>query len=128
MQNLIQGVGRTTELQSGERYKYQELRSVKVKMPTYVVLANFTQKCIENIKDLPKPPSDITKIIGPWGVKFKDLYFTMGRYDSVAIMEAPDDNVMTKALLQIGIKGFFRTETLKAITPDELAEIVKELP
>jgi uncharacterized protein with GYD domain len=84
-------------------------------------LCKFTQKLIERIKELPKPPNDITKIIGPWEVKFKDLYFTMGRYDAVAIMEAPDDNVMTKALLQIVIQGFFRTETLKATTPDELA-------
>ena len=97
-------------------------------MPTYVLLGSFTQKGIETIKDQPRRSKEIMEIAKSVGVEFKNLYYTMGRYDVVAIAEAPDDDVMTKMLFIIGGRGIARTETLKATLPDKLVEIIKELP
>ena len=61
------------------------------KMPTYVILGKWTQKRIETIKNLPDAIKEGTKAFESYGVKIKELVFTMGRYDVVAIGEAPNE-------------------------------------
>jgi uncharacterized protein with GYD domain len=52
----------------------------------------------------------------------------MGRYDTVAIGEAPDDKTAAKIALTVGSKGALRTETFRAFTEDEYRKIIAELP
>jgi uncharacterized protein with GYD domain len=96
-------------------------------MPLYVVLGNFTQKRIETIKKLPEGVKDATNVFKSHGVKMKELVFTLGRYDVVAIFEAPNEEAITKALLSWGSQGLLRTETLTGFTPEKMAELVKEI-
>ena len=96
-------------------------------MPLYVVLGNFTQKRIETIKNLPEGIKNATKVFKSHGVKLKELVFTMGRYDVVAIFEATNEEAITKALLSWGSQGLLRTETLTGFTPDKMVERVKEI-
>jgi uncharacterized protein with GYD domain len=95
------------------------------KMRLYVILGNFTQKKMDNIRNLPKDLEEARKIFKSYGVKMKELVFTMGRYDVVAIGEAPNEEVITQALLHWGSQGLLRTETLKAFTPEQMVELVK---
>jgi len=97
-------------------------------MPLYIVLTNLTQKGIENINDLPKWSEDARKVAKSVGGETKAVYFTLGRYDIVSVVEAPNDEAMTKFLLARARVGHIRTETLKAISADEMINIVKELP
>jgi uncharacterized protein with GYD domain len=96
-------------------------------MPIYVVLGNFTQKRIETIKNLPEGIKDSKSVFKSFGVKINQLVFTMGRYDVVAIGEAPNEEAMTKALLSWGRRGLLRTETLTGFTPEQMIEIVKDI-
>jgi len=96
-------------------------------MPIYVVLGNFTGKRMETIKDLPESLKESRKVFGSFGVKAKELIFTMGRYDVIGIFEAPNEDAMTKALLSWGSRGLLRTETLTGFTPEKMAELVKEI-
>ena len=83
---------------------------------------------MQTIKERSKQLKEFKELVKPWGVKAKAVYYTMGRYDIIGIFEAPNDDVMTKVILQVGLRGFVKTETLKATLPDELEEILKELP
>ena len=94
-------------------------------MPHFVILGNFTQKRIETIKGLPDSLSEGVKLFESFGVKIKALVFTMGRYDMVAIGEAPNAEAITKALLSWGSKGLLRTETLRGFIGEEIGELVK---
>ena len=94
-------------------------------MPIYVVLGNFTQKRMETIKQLPEGVKEATELFKSYGVKINQLVFTMGRYDMVAIGEAPNEEAITKALLSWGSKGLLRTETLTGFTPEKMVELVK---
>ncbi|MBD3206933.1 GYD domain-containing protein [Candidatus Bathyarchaeota archaeon] len=96
-------------------------------MPLYVMLGNFTQKRIETIKDLPHGISESKEVFESFGVEVKELIFTMGRYDVVAIGEAPDEEAMSKALLSWGSRGLLRTETLTGFTPEQMVEMVKQI-
>ncbi len=97
------------------------------KMPLFVILGNFTQKRMETIKDLPESLKEGPSLIASFGVKIKQLAFTMGRYDLVAIVEAPDAEAVSKAFLSWSSKGLLRTETLKGFTAEEMIKLVKEI-
>ena len=62
------------------------------------------------------------------GGDMKGLYYTMGQYDTVAIVEAPDDETITRLALGVGARGNIRTETLRAFTDEEFFGIVSTLP
>ena len=94
-------------------------------MPLYVILGNFTQKRRDTIKDLPKSIKESAEVFESFGVTFKQMVFCLGRYDVVGIVEAPNEEAMTKALLSWGSKGLLRTETLTGLTPAQMTEIVK---
>jgi len=94
-------------------------------MPIYVVLGNFTQKRMETIKNLPDGIKEATNVFKSHGVKIKELIFTMGRYDLVAILEAKNEEAITKALLSWGSQGFLRTETLTGFTSEKMTELLK---
>ena len=97
-------------------------------MPVYIVLGNYTQKGIENIKTSAEKREAVGKVFESVGGKFKDFFYTMGQYDFVAICEAPNEEAILKALLSIGSKGEVRTETLTAIPADKGTEIIKGMP
>jgi len=60
-------------------------------------------------------------------VKIKYMVFTMGRYDLVAIGEAPNEDAICKALLSWGSQGLLRTETLTGFTPEKIIELVNAI-
>jgi len=94
-------------------------------MPRFAVLGKFTQKRIETIKGLPANLKEAKKVFESYGVKIEAILFTMGRYDLVAICEAPNAEAITKALLSWGSKGLLRTETLTGFTGEEMGALLK---
>ena len=97
-------------------------------MPTYVALLHYTQKGMETIKDGPTRREAAKKLFASVGAKLKDVYVTMGQYDAVAIVEAPNDETMAKMALTGGSQGYLRTETMRAFTETEIDKIVASLP
>ncbi len=97
-------------------------------MGTYIVLANYTDQGIRNIKDSPDRAEAARKAIQDMGGDMKALYLTMGAYDLIVILEAPSDEVVVKFVLALGALGNVRTTTLKAFTETEFRDIVAGLP
>lgn len=92
-------------------------------MPTYVALLNWTQQGIANVKDSAGRLDSGRKAFKKMGVKIKDTYLTMGRYDLVCIIEAPDDESYARAVLTLGSLGNVQTETLKAFSEADYRKI-----
>jgi len=99
-----------------------------MEMPAFIVLGKFTQKGIENMKDSPQRLEAARKVAKSTGGEIKEFFYTMGRYDFVAVCESPSVESMTKSLLIISAAGAVRTETLPATPADKAAEMLKELP
>jgi uncharacterized protein with GYD domain len=97
-------------------------------MPTYITLYNWTEKGIKDVKDAPARIRASIKSAEAAGGKVHGVYLTMGKYDLVAISEAPNDEIMSAALLAQGMQGNVRSTTLKAFTVEQFAEILKKLP
>lgn len=96
-------------------------------MATYIMLANWTEQGIRNVKDAPGRLDAAKKAIKDLGGEFKTFYLTMGEYDMVAIYEAPDDNVAAKFALKLGTQGNVRTRTLKAFAETEYRKLISSL-
>jgi uncharacterized protein with GYD domain len=97
-------------------------------MPTYILLTNWTDQGIRNVKDSPKRLDTAKKNIESAGGKLVASYLTMGKYDLVHIVECPSDEVAAMLALKAASGGNIRTETLKAFTEAEYLEIVAKIP
>jgi uncharacterized protein with GYD domain len=93
-------------------------------MATYIMLANFTDQGIRNIKDTTKRADAFKELAKSLGVTVKDLYWTLGQYDIAAIMDAPDDAVVTALGLSLGKSGNVRTQTLRAFSGSDMNAIL----
>jgi len=97
-------------------------------MPTYIVLTNWTDQGIRTVKESPKRLDATKKAIEAAGGKVLGYYLTMGRYDSVLIVEGPGDEVAATLALSAGSQGSIRTETLKAFPEAEYRKIIANIP
>jgi uncharacterized protein with GYD domain len=94
----------------------------------YIVLGKFSQEGVAKIKESPQRLEAAKKVLRSVGGEIKEFYYTMGRYDFVAMCEAPNDEAIMKALFIIGAVGAVRTETLATIPAEKAAGIIKTLP
>ena len=97
-------------------------------MPTYIILGQFTQKGIEEIKGNTERLENSKKLAKSLGGEMTAFYYTIGRYDYVAIVEGVDMDNALKGLLMTGMGGYVRTETLVAYPAEKGAEIIKGIP
>ena len=97
-------------------------------MSTYIVLANYTEQGIANIKQSPGRLTAANKALKSIGGRFKDFYLTMGGYDFVCVIEAPNDLAAAGFALTVGAQGNVRTTTMLAFPEPEYRKIVKALP
>ena len=93
-------------------------------MATYVMLANFTEQGIRNVKDSVKRAEAFKELAQKSGVTVKDLCWTLGRYDIVVIVEAADEMAITALGLTLGKSGNVRTQTLRAFSAKEMTQIL----
>ena len=93
-------------------------------MPSYITLINWTDQGVKNFKDTVDRYEAVAQAMGGAGVKCKDIYWTVGPYDLVGIIDAPDDESVTAALLSAGGQGNIRTTTLRAFNASEMRGVI----
>ncbi|HWW48602.1 MAG TPA: GYD domain-containing protein [Xanthobacteraceae bacterium] len=96
-------------------------------MTTYIMLAKWTDKGMQSVKESPRRLDMAKKAIKDMDGEFKSFFLTMGDYDMVAVYEAPDDAVAARFVLQLGMLGNIRTRTLKAFPEAAYREIIASL-
>ena len=96
-------------------------------MPTYVALLKWTPQGLQNLKESPSRLDAARKSFESAGVKMKDFYMVTGRHDMIAIIEAPDDVTLAKAILTTASQGAVTTETCRAFTEQEYRQIIDAL-
>jgi len=96
-------------------------------MANYIILGNFTDQGIRNVKETTKRAEAVSSMAEKAGATLKDIYWTLGAYDIVAVLEAPDDETATALGLSISSLGNVRTQTLRAFTADEIDSILGKI-
>jgi uncharacterized protein with GYD domain len=97
-------------------------------MAKYISLVKYQTKGVENIKESPNRLDAVKQLCESMGATVEGFYLTMGRYDIVMIMDAPDLETAAKIILTTTSKGAVGTETLPAFPEDEYRKIISELP
>ena len=96
-------------------------------MATYILLASFTDQGIRNVQDSPKRANVFKQMAKACGATVKDVYWTLGEYDIVAVVEAADDISMTALGLSTGALGNVRTQTMRAFTQADMKTILGKM-
>jgi uncharacterized protein with GYD domain len=96
-------------------------------MPTYIALANWTDRGAQQVTESPARVDLARKALTEMGGEFRSLYMTLGDYDLVLTYEAPDDAVAARFMLLLGRLGTVRTRTLKAFPEAAYREIIHSL-
>ncbi len=96
-------------------------------MPTYVTLMNWTDQGIRTAKETVQRRDQANALAEKHGASIEQVYWTVGPYDLVTIIEAPDDESATAMLLELGSAGNLRTTTLRAYGREEMSVIIQRL-
>ncbi len=96
-------------------------------MATFITLGNYTAQGIANIKDSPDRIDAAREQLAALNVEIKEFYLTMGEYDIVTVVEAPDNKTAVKALIALGVQGNITTTTLAALTEHEFRTLIAEM-
>jgi len=96
-------------------------------MARYIMLVNWTDQGIRNVKESPKRLDAARGLAKGVGAEIKEFYLTMGDHDMVAVMEATNDEAMAKFVLALGSAGSVRTKTLKAFSETEYRALIGSL-
>jgi uncharacterized protein with GYD domain len=97
-------------------------------MPAYIVLYKFTEQGLANVKGSPERIKQAKAAAEKAGGRSIGVWLTMGEYDLVAIGEWPDDQAAAAFLLAQGGRGNVTSQTLRAFSEEEFAQIVSKLP
>jgi uncharacterized protein with GYD domain len=96
-------------------------------MITYVGLVNFTDKGIAAIKDTTKRAAAAKEVAGRYGVTMRDIYWTLGAFDLVCVLEAKDEASLTAFNLALAQQGNVRTQSLRAFNTAEMEQVLAKL-
>jgi uncharacterized protein with GYD domain len=97
------------------------------KMARYIVLGKLTEQGVQDIRGLRQAVEENIRRGEQLGLKIHGWYLTMGQYDTVVIVEGPNDEAVLAQALGVGSRGRSRTETLRAFTLDEVEPIIQRL-
>jgi len=97
-------------------------------MATFIMLGNFTDQGVRNVKETTKRAEAFKAMAQKAGVTVKELYYTLGQYDLVSIVEASDEQTATAVLLSVGALGNVRSQTLRAFPSAEMDKILAKMP
>lgn len=96
-------------------------------MPKYIMLGHLTDQGVRHAKEAPKRKDVFLDLAKTFGATVEAVYWTMGQYDFVVIIDAPDDTAMTTLSISLAVRGNGRTQTLRAFEDAEVAEMLKNV-
>lgn len=90
-------------------------------MSTFIMLTRLTADGVKTLKDNPSRVSEVNKEVEQLGVKVLNQWATLGEYDFVTVVEAPDELTMAKLSVELGSRGTTSNETMTAIPAEEFS-------
>ena len=88
-------------------------------MATYIMLTTLTPEGVQTVKNNPQRIKEVSKEIEQLGATVKAQWATLGHFDFVNVVEAPDESTIAKVSMELGSRGTAKYETLTAIPIDD---------
>ena len=90
-------------------------------MTTYLMLTNLTAEGLRTLKNNPGRNTEVNKEVEQMGGKVVAQYTTLGEYDFVTVIDAPDEQTMAKISVELGSRGTMTSRTLTAMPAADLS-------
>ena len=94
-------------------------------MPLYIMMTNLTDEGRKTVKSNPQRIKEVNQEVEAMGVTIIAQYVTLGQYDFINILEAPNNETIAKVATELGSRGTLQTSTLAALTLDEFISSLK---
>lgn len=91
-------------------------------MPTYILLTKLTSDGVKTLKANPDRIGEVNAEVETMGCKVLHQWATLGQYDFISVVEAPDEQAMARLSVELGSRGTTTNETLTAIPAGEFAK------
>lgn len=95
-------------------------------MPRYILLSKLTNEGWKTVKERPERIKEVNRELEAFGVKVLSQYATLGNYDFVNIVEAPDNKTVAKVSIELGSRGTIQITTIPAIPIEEFIASIKK--
>lgn len=96
-------------------------------MAMYFSLLQFTDQGIRSVKDTIKRATAATAEAEKMGAKVTDAFWTMGAYDVVLLLDAPNDETVSAFSLKLGSLGNVKSQTMRAFRREEMESILAKI-
>ena len=94
-------------------------------MPIYIMLSSLTAQGVQTLKSNPDRLRDVNRDVEELGAKVLHQWATLGPFDFVNVVEAPDNATIAKVSIALGARGSTKVQTLSALTVDEFLGVVE---
>jgi uncharacterized protein with GYD domain len=94
-------------------------------MSLYIMMSTLTDEGRKTVKSNPLRIKEVNKEVETMGVKIIAQYVTLGQYDFINVLEAPNNEVISKVAIELGSRGTLQTNTLAALTLDDFIKALK---
>jgi len=91
-------------------------------MPIYILLSRLSQQGVQTLKSNPERLREVNRDVEELGAKVLHQWATLGEFDFVNVVEAPDTATIARVSVTLGARGSTKIETLPALTLDEFAD------
>ena len=93
-------------------------------MPTYIMLTTLTPEGVQTVKNNPQRIREVSREIEQLGATVRAQWATLGHFDFVNVVEAPDEQTIAKVSMELGSRGTAKYETLTAIPIDDFISAI----
>ena len=94
-------------------------------MALYIMMSTLTDEGRKTVKANPNRIKEVNKEVEHMGVKILAQYVTLGQYDFINILDAPNNEVIAKVAIELGARGTLSTSTLSALTLDDFIKALR---
>jgi uncharacterized protein with GYD domain len=91
-------------------------------LPAFIMLTRLTPDGVKTLKDNPGRVQEVNREMEQLGIKVLHQWATLGEYDFVSVVEAPDEKAMAKVSVELGSRGTTSNETMAAIPAEEFTK------
>ena len=94
-------------------------------MPIFILLSTLTQQGVTTLKSNPERLREVNKDVEELGCRVLHQWATLGEFDFVNVVEAPDTATIAKVSVALGARGSTRIQTLPALSIDEFVQTIQ---
>jgi uncharacterized protein with GYD domain len=94
-------------------------------MALYIMMSTLTDEGRKTVKSNPHRIKEVNKEVEAMGAKVLAQYVTLGQYDFINVLDAPNNEVIAKVAIELGSRGTLQTSTLAALTLDDFIKALR---